>query len=410
MTNGVNSTSNNNVQNLEKIKKIYTTELSEAQRSTFDFTFNEVELGQGKSDDEIYNKAQEYYDALLSHKEILVEKLGITSEQYDAFSCIALSLASQETGFGYEVGYEEENNGGFDDFLRNTATWIRDWFGGGSASSGLTQMRLNDFIDGGQLSESEKAALELVGAKKGFLNYGNNLYDNPSAAAGATIVVLKSIWDEYEEFKTKLNTEHEKIGERLTENDIDADRALQEGSKIIDTICDIYNNEDDSHKQAEIRHAFYYWVSSVDGSKIGDKIKDGDNYNEEANFNKMIRIFEQYGCNIELDENSLDCIRYAMTDTLGNSEYFMNEHEYCAYAWNNGIGTNTSDKIDRIISANIRTMLVDPEDFDYDYFTSNVSALAYRYAAQFMQTDALNATSEDKNYLGQKFIQEALTK
>ena len=88
-------------------------------------------------------------------------------------------------------------------------------------------MRLNDFINGKQLSKDEKKALELVGAKKGFLDFGNNLYDNPSAAAGATIVLLKSNWDEYENFKSKLDTEHDKIGEKLTSKALDTNEALQ---------------------------------------------------------------------------------------------------------------------------------------------------------------------------------------
>ena len=407
MTSGVNPNTNG-VQNLGKIKQIYTTELIEDQRSTFDFTFNEIELNQDNSDDKIYQNAQAYYEGLLAHKDSLSEKLGLTSDQYDAFACIAMALASQETGFGYKVGYEEENNGGFDDFKRNTATWARSIIGNGSASSGLTQMRLNDFINGKQLSKDEKKALESIGAKKGFLNYGNNLYKNPSAAAGATIVVLKSIWDEYENFKSKLDASHEEIGKNLTKNDINPEEALQKGKQITDAICDIYNGEEDSHKQAEIRHAFYYWVSSVDGTKIGDKVEDGENYNEEANFNKVNKILEQYGYDIELDENSLDCVRYAMTDTSGDSEYYMNEHEYCAYAWNLGVDTKPANKIDRIISANIRTMLVDPEDFDYDYFTSNVSALAYRYATQFKETESQEAVSEDGKEIGQRFIEEAL--
>ena len=148
MTGGVNPVANNGTQNLEKIKQIFTTELDESQRSTFDFTFNGVELGQNKPDDKIYNNAQEYYEGLLKHKDVLVEKLGITSEQYDAFACMALSLASQETGFGYEAGYEKENDGGIDDTARNVVTWFRSLIGKGSASSGMTQMRLNDFIDG----------------------------------------------------------------------------------------------------------------------------------------------------------------------------------------------------------------------------------------------------------------------
>lgn len=409
MTNGVNPIANNGVQNLKKIKQIYITELTEPQRSTFDFTFEEVQLGQNKSNDAIYQNAQKYYDGLLEHKEILMEKLGVTSKQYDAFSCIALALASQETGFGYEVEYVQENNGGLDDFRRNFGTWVRGLAGGGFASSGMSQMRLNDFINGKQLSKDEKKALELVGAKKGFLDFGNNLYDNPSAAAGATIVVLKSIWDEYENFKSKLDVKHNELSEKFINANINPDEALQKGEEIVDAICNIYNNEEDSHKQSEIRHAFYYWISSVDDTKIGDKVKDGDNYIEEANFNKLKKIFEQYGYDIELDENSLNAVRYVMTDTSGNSEYFMNEHEYCAYAWNLGVDTERANEVDRMISANIRTMLVDPEDFDYDYFTSNVSALAYRYASQFEQDDP-NMSPEEAQQLGQKFIEEILAR
>ena len=62
MMSGVNSVNNNGVNNLEQIKRVFATELEESQRSTFDFTFNEIQLGQNKPDDKIYNNLQKYYD------------------------------------------------------------------------------------------------------------------------------------------------------------------------------------------------------------------------------------------------------------------------------------------------------------------------------------------------------------
>ena len=59
----------------------------------------------------------------------------------------------------------------------------------------------------------------------------------------------------------------------------------------------------------------------------------------------------------------------------------MNMTEYCAYAWNKGTG-ETGMQLDRLLADKIGTILYNPEDFDYDQFTVNVSTLAFMYANQ----------------------------
>lgn len=413
MTGGVNSAGNAGSQRLEKINTIYATEVQEPDRTKEDFSFGNLLLGQNPkdirkneelNDDKIYKKAQAFYDGLINHKSTLMNGLNITEEQYDAFSCIALALASQETGFGFENGYKTENELGI---LGRYGITLGSNIGlCGSASSGLTQMKIDDFIDDNRLSDKEKQLLSTVNAKKsGLFGLGNTLYKDPAASAGATVIVLKSIWDEYENFKAKLDVEHENSANRLSENGVSLQEASEMGKEVISKICTLYDNATTDTERANIRDTFYYWILSTNGSKINSDADENDKYNEENNFNELKRLF---GNSDILDENSLECVRYVMSDTSGNSEYYMNELEYCAYAWNMGTNTEDSNKPDRLIGVNISTMLVDPEVFDYEYFASNVSSLAYNYAAQFNQIDNPEVTTEEEKALGQKFLQEAL--
>ena len=59
----------------------------------------------------------------------------------------------------------------------------------------------------------------------------------------------------------------------------------------------------------------------------------------------------------------------------------MNKTEYCAYAWNKGTG-KTGMQLDRLLADKVGTILSNPEDFDYDQFTVNVSTLAFMYSNQ----------------------------
>ena len=62
----------------------------------------------------------------------------------------------------------------------------------------------------------------------------------------------------------------------------------------------------------------------------------------------------------------------------------MTKTHYCAYAWNKGT-EETGMQLDRLLADKIGTILTDPESFDYDQFTVNVTRLAEKYEAQALK-------------------------
>ena len=70
-------------------------------------------------------------------------------------------------------------------------------------------MKINDFMSE-KLSNSEVNLLKELGIETSGWN-GNNLYEEPDKAAIATIVVLNSIAQNYDDYKTMLNNEHKKF-------------------------------------------------------------------------------------------------------------------------------------------------------------------------------------------------------
>ena len=59
----------------------------------------------------------------------------------------------------------------------------------------------------------------------------------------------------------------------------------------------------------------------------------------------------------------------------------MNHIEYMAYGWNKGTGA-TGMQLDRMLAEKVGTIMQNPEDLDYDQFTTNVATMAARYANQ----------------------------
>ena len=149
---------------LEDISILYTTDKKEEDRTTFEETFNNVyvnDSGQG----------QKFLSGLIDNKENLMKELGLTEDQYDSLACTALALASQETGMGQEEGYNEENKG-IGKLFRGILKQIDVLRGGASASSGLTQMKIYDFInDPTKLSEEQKNILKEYGITDSMCNY-----------------------------------------------------------------------------------------------------------------------------------------------------------------------------------------------------------------------------------------------
>ncbi|MBQ3640703.1 hypothetical protein II906_02060 [bacterium] len=389
-----NNKSNKNI-NLDEITTIFTTEKKEDKRTTFDETFTERAL-----DDKKAKQGKKFLEGLKNNKDSLAADLGLTSEQYDALACIALGLASQETGMGLEDGYKAENTS------VNPVKWARDIakkVGSalgktGSASSGLTQMKIYDFMQKGSLSDNEISILEKYGIKASSVT-SNNLYKNPDKAAVATMVVLKNISEDYDVYKQKILDAHKKAGEKV-EPELTSGQAIVKGCQLLSDITHAYNDMPND-KQNEVRQTLKQWFLSGDGStKKSPYIKNEDGskgskvsneYNEEVQLEKLNNLLKDSG--ITLTSQSLDILRVALT----SDGYEMNITEFCAYAWNKGFGSD-GQKTDRMLAERIGTLLTNPEDFDYDQFTSNVENLTEKYARQSdpsVSIDVINAYLED---------------
>ncbi len=358
---------------LEDISILYTTEKVEKDRTTFSESFNEVLLDSSE-------QGAKFLSGLKENKDSLCSELGLTSEQYDSLACVALALASQETGMGEEKGYESENTG-IGKFIRGIAKQIDVWRGGASASSGLTQMKIYDFLNGDKLTDEQKDILTRYGIEANGVAK-DNLYANPDKAAIATMVVLTSIYENYDDYKEVLSTEHQKIGESITDDPSKLAEIEARGNELLDDIYEVYKGASDS-KKIEIRETFKQWLLSTNGSKIGDKGVD-DEYNEEVQLNKLNELLANNSADFKLEEDSLHFIRYALT--ADGQE--MNTAEYCAYGWNKGTGA-TGMQLDRMLAEKIGTILYNPEDFDYDQFTTNVSMLADKYAEQSIGSNGI---------------------
>ncbi len=361
--------------NLEDISILYTTEKTEENRTSFDETFNQTKVSSDKN-------GAKFLNGLIDNKSTLCEELNITEEQYDALACIALALSSQETGMGHEKGYVDENTG-IGGAARKLMKKVHSWFGGGSASSGMTQMKIYDFLNGNTLTAEQKEIMKSHGIEaKGIAT--NNLYANPDKAAVATIVVLSSIASNYDEYLNVLKTSHNETKSQISE--LNSTQFLDAGNKRINNIKEIYNKSDEN-KQKKIRETFKQVLLSTNGSKIGDRGVDKE-YNEERQINELNKLL---GTKYNADD--LILIRYALTE----SGQEMSMTEYCAYGWNKGT-TGTGMQLDRMLAEKIGTILSTPEDFDYDQFTVNVSTMAEKYANQSV-TDGLNTMNNALNGL-----------
>lgn len=371
--------------NLQDISVFYTTEKTEEKRGSYSETFKETPV-------ELSKDGQKFLSGLVSNKDFLCERLGISEEQYDSFSCMALALASQETGMGEENGYVGENTG-FGKTKRSFMKWVDVTFrGGGSSSSGVTQMKINDFMNKDKLTSEEKALLKELGVETKGKN-GNNLFENPDKAAVATVVVLNSIAQNYDDYKAMLESEHSRIASEL---------APLTDSEIMGIAEDIMNETENVYKnapeeaQSEIRNAFKNWLLAQNDTVKGQKKVD-EQYNEEVQLEKLNELLEQNGAS-PLKQEDLNYIRYYLTSE--NMEMSMSQ--YCAYGWNKGT-SGTGMQLDRVLSDKIGTILANPEDFDYDQFTVNVTSLAKLYAQQSVleaTDDVLNNPFSDYEFFG----------
>ena len=342
---------------LEDISILYTTSQQEEYRSTFDDTFGETSLNEAAD-------GAKYLQSLIDNKAELAADLGLDEEQYDELACIALALASQETGMGFEDGYVSENTG-FGLGWRKFSKWAHvTFFGGESASSGLTQMKIYDFMNTDKLTQEQKDIIAKYGiSAKGIAT--NNLYSEPDKAAIATMVVLKSLADKYPEYLDKLATEHSNI---VFNDNLTDEQRIQKGDEILADISAIYENADDDTK-VQIRSKLKRWLESLPDEK--DK-----NWNEAEQLKILNGYLASGNPPMTLEQSDLNYIRY----TLSAPNKEMTKTEFCAYTWLNEI--SYAMKFDRMLSEKIGTILSNPEDLDYDQYSVNVSTLAEMYKNQ----------------------------
>ena len=373
--NKINQTVNDEI-NIDDISILYTTDLKEEDRTSFDETYDSVNVADNK-------QGKKFLEGLKNNKESLCQELGLSSEEYDSFACIALAIASQETGMGEEDGYQDENKG-IGKFIRGILKQIDVWFGGASASSGLTQMKIYDFLKGNQLTQEQKDIIKSHGIKVSSVSK-NNLYSEPDKAAVATMVVLTSIASNYENYLDVLKTGHEDAKKQLPGNLTDK-QLTQKGNNIIDNISEVYKKASDKEK-TKIRSTLKQFLLSKNGSKLKDK---GDkDYNEEYQLKELNKLLSKHG-DFNLEISDLNYIRYVLT--APGSE--MNITEYCAYGWNKGT-SGTGMQLDRLLADKVGVILSNPEDFDYDQFTVNVKSLASKYAQQAAGENGLNVINEN---------------
>lgn len=371
--------------NLDDISVFYTTDKVENKRGSYVQTFNEKPVNMSKD-------GQKFLDGLISNKGLLCDRLGLSDEQYDSLACIALGLASQETGMGEEDGYVDENTG-IGAFFRGVGKWFDVVIGGnGSASSGVTQMKINDFMNKNTLTDDEKNLLKELGVETWRVN-GNNLFENPDMAAVATVVVLNSIAQNYDDYKLMLDNEHSRLGAELSS--MSDDEILSKGEDIINNIVHAYKDASPSAK-SEIRGAFKQWLLAQNGSVKGQRGVDKE-FNEELQLHNFNAILGKNGGN-PLTQVDLNYIRYYLTSD--SQELSMSQ--YCAYGWNKGTGA-TGMQLDRVLADKVGTILANPEDFDYDQFTVNVTSLAKLYAQQTVinaSGNVLDNPFEDYQFFG----------
>lgn len=368
---------NSQLFNIGQINSVFATEKKEKDRTTFNETFFEINLN-SNSENSNTTDADKFIGGLKDNKELLCKKLNINPDLYDSLSCIALAIASQETGMGLENGYDRENKGigkAWRDFCK---FFDADIGHNGSASSGITQMKIYDLmtevLDENSVEILKECGIKINGHTPGTSS--NNLYLEPDKAAIATIVVLSDIAKHYPEYTEALKDGHLKIKDSLDSNMSDED-CINKGNEIIDSIRSVYDNSNHD-KQEAIRNALKNWVLSNNGSKdtLFYRIKhpiQGMKYNEEYQLKTLNKLLNNSGINIKQDD--LNYIRYALSDD--GCEMTMSQ--YCAYGWNNGTGYE-SKQLDRMIRGKIETIFTNPEDFNYEQYTINVDNLTSRYA------------------------------
>ena len=370
---------------MEGIDSIFVTSKKEEKRTTFDESFREIQIDKYRA-----KQGRKFLQGLEYNKEGLSHDLKMEPEEYDALSCVALALASQETGMGFESLYKEENRGLLG-MTRNIAKLFDSKRGHGSASSGLTQLKIHDFITSSSFNKDKKELFKKYGIEDLDAST-NNLYSYPDKAAAATMIVLSElVATDYNRYKDILEENHNNVREKLNPNLSDLECA-QYGFNLIDNIKTKYNSLNEK-SQEECRLTMKQWLLSYNGSVNTEEYKAQNPNNNDPDFFEDIQLEKLnniLGLEKPLEQDDLDYIRYALS-TQGSA---MTPVEYCAYAWNKGSG-RIGMQFDRVIAEKIGTIFSNPENFDYDQFSVNVSTLADKYAKKaHSDIDILNILLE----------------
>jgi len=381
----------------ESINSVFVTCKKEDKRTTFAGTFKEVDFEYAPT-----KQGQEFLEGLKKNKESLMADLGLGEEEYDALSCVALALASQETGMGLERGYISENIG-IGKMIRTFLKELSYKKDSESASSGLTQMKIYDLKhpdtpkEENALPEEKRALFEKYGITADGIN-DNNLYDNPDKSAVATMIVLSHYVENYDSyletikngFDSDETNSHEATRARLDENLTD-EECIERGLGIIENIEEFYDTLADKDKET-FRTTLANWVLSYDGSVNTKEYKKEHPNNkdksffEDVNLDKLNKMLKK--TDIKLEQGDLDYIRYALTD----ESQALNIVEFSAYAWNKGINSS-SMKADRLVANKIKTIFMLPENFGESQFSVNIAYLTNKYAQN------ANADFSDVEYL-----------
>lgn len=393
-SNQTNIAQNGNIQgnnkkniDIEEIEFLFATEMVEDKRTDFDSTFESIEVsskavGGGEEDNE---QARLFYQGLNDNKAYLCEKLGISEEKYDSLACVALALASQETGMGDEKGYQSENEG-IGKFFRGVAKWVdKNIRGGMSASSGLTQMKIYEYINENGLPEDKKQILLDLGIQVDGIT-DNNLYSEPDKAAISTMVLLADLNENYDGYTSKLSEYHNEVASEISNDPEELEDAKQNGNEVLNKISTAFKTLP-ADEQEELRNAFKDVLLAKNDSTASFKeiITGGFDFNEEIQMKKFNKLLRQNGIDVEINSETLDNIRYALTEDGAQ----MNETEYLAYAWNKGTG-ETGMQLDRLLAAKVGTILSTEDNFDADQFESNVASLAHMYANQSVDENGID--------------------
>lgn len=370
--------------NVDGIDNLYLTSQTEEERTTFSETFPEknqysTHISSQQASAKRQIDAHEFWDALCDFREdnpkkgvmSLRDRLELSDDEYDSLACIALGIATQETGMGWENEYKNEQDG-IDGLIRKLGII---GIGEHSASSGMTQIKIYDQIK--ELDTWDKGILAEYGIKtsSGILGKGFDNLNDARKSAVSTMVILKNIMDNYDNYQANMNERHNEIAQQFEDKGINSQAAQETGFNYMSQIYNYFQNATPD-EQMQIKDSMAGLFLAENGTTLENPSNQGKEYTEEYQLNKLNEALGKNG-NIPLE--AIEYIRLAMT----SEDAQLDATEYCAYAWNKGVGA-TGMQPDRAIAEKMGIIFSNSEILgknQYDY-AANVVNYAIRYANQ----------------------------